>query len=70
MLRNNLISWNLYYYITSIILSIIWAIVFFAFQFGIYIHLLLVIAIISLILSVLHDRLPIIRKKKKMTIKK
>lgn len=56
---------NLYYYIIAVFFSIVWAITFFAFDLGAYIHLLIVMAVISLILSVIQDDVKLIINRKK-----
>ena len=54
---------NLYYYIIAVSLSIIWSVAYFAFNLGAYIHLLIVMAIVSLIMSLIQDDVRLIRKR-------
>ena len=50
---------NILYYV-AIILLIIWAIGFFAYNAGTIIHILLVIAVISVLLRIISGRRPIL----------
>ncbi len=50
---------NILYYV-AIILLIIWAIGFFAYNAGTIIHILLVIAVISVLLKIISGRRPIL----------
>jgi tryptophan-rich sensory protein len=53
---------TIHYYIIAIVLGVLWSILFFAFNPGVYIHLLLIFAVISLIFSVIQDDNKLIKK--------